>query len=92
MSSTDESSSSSSSGRASPGLPLPPLTTQQVLIAAAATAPVLSVEQRQLLAGAAPALDQLASVINEVGWHVHAHNVLCAMGVTELLMCCHCDL
>jgi hypothetical protein len=67
MSSTEESGgSSSSSGRATPGLPLPPLTTQQVLVAAAATAPVLSLEQRQLLAGAAPALDQLASVINEV--------------------------
>ncbi|WIA39607.1 hypothetical protein OEZ86_005689 [Tetradesmus obliquus] len=71
MSSTDEtgSSSSSSSGSSSalPGLALPQLSAQQVLVAAAATAPVLSLEQRQLLAGAAPALDQLASVINEVG-------------------------
>jgi hypothetical protein len=65
MSSTEESgSSSSSSGRATPGLPQ--LTAQQVLVAAAASAPVLSLEQRQLLAGAAPALEQLSSVINEV--------------------------
>lgn len=60
------SSSSSLGGSSTPGRRPASASAQLLAVAAAAASPLLAEQQQQLLVGAAPALDQLASVINEV--------------------------
>lgn len=68
-SSSSDSFSSSSSGSSSPVNRAQTPSYQLLAAAAAAAAPLLAEQQQQLLVGAAPALDQLSSVVNEVRQH-----------------------
>lgn len=96
MSSSEEGDAGSSSGRRAPGLQLPAPSTEAVLAAAAASVPGFLLPEQQLLAGAAPAIDQLTSIVNEVGrisntlTHVQAHAIVLLTHVFLFPLCSCC--